>query len=307
LTKYNPDYVKKNLNIPEFQREIKKNITEIIEGLRETGMLNDDLSVSSKGFEMASLVLYTEELDHLVAHGILGEKVHKKQSIYGDKQEVRTYKKGDRYKDISIRKSVKTAIRRGHDGLTTSDLVVHQRESKGQISIIYALDASGSMKGDKLDMAKKAGVALAYKAIEGRDKVGLIVFGADIKEAVEPTDDFVSLVHKITGIKAAKETNIAKTIAQSIEMFGIKEMTKHLLILTDALPTVGQEPEKETVDAVFQAAAADITVSIIGINLNDKGKQLAEKIVQIGKGRLYMAKDSGEVDKIILEDYYSVL
>ena len=35
-------------------------------------------------------------------------------------------------------------------------------------------------------------------------------------------------------------------------------------------------------------------------------KKLAEKIVQLGEGRLYIVKNLEELDKIILEDYYSV-
>ena len=37
--------------------------------------------------------------------------------------------------------------------------------------IIYGLDASGSMKGNKLKAAKKAGIALAFKAIEEKNTV----------------------------------------------------------------------------------------------------------------------------------------
>ena len=33
------------------------------------------------------------------------------------------------------------------------------------------------MKGPKIGACKRAGIALAYKAIEEKDKVGLIVFG----------------------------------------------------------------------------------------------------------------------------------
>jgi len=50
-----------------------------------------------------------------------------------------------------------------------------------------------------------------------------------------------------------------------------------------------------------------ITVSLIGINLDKKGAALAKKITEIGDGRLYQVKRLEDMDRIILEDYYSVM
>ena len=307
LSGYDKNYISRNIKIPEFQKELKKRIENNIEKLKDNKLIEKDGTISDKGIELASLILYTEELDNLIPKGILGEKIHKKDFIYGDKEDVKNYKKGDRYRDIAIKKSIKLAVRRGHSKLEEKDLKSFEKQSKGQIYLIYGLDASGSMKGNKIETCKKAGIALAYKAIEEKDKVGLIVFGSDIKEFIEPTNDFRRLIIEITKIKASKETDIAKTIKKSIELFPSKEVTKHLLLLTDAMPTVGEEPEKETLEAVSLARSNGITISLIGIQLDEKGKELAEKIVSLGEGRLYIVKNLEEVDKIVLEDYYSVL
>ena len=45
---------------------------------------------------------------------------------------------------------------------------------------------------------------------------------------------------------------------------------------------------------------------MIGINLDGKGRKLAEKIAEIGEGRLYVVRDLENVDGIVLEDYYSI-
>jgi len=304
ITDYNPDYIKKNIKIPEFQRELKEKIIKNVERLNEKELIDNNGCLEEKGLELASLILYTEELDNLVPKGILGKKIHKKSFIYGDKQDIKHYKKQDRYRDIAIEKSVKLAIRRGHKKLCKADLKTFQRKSKGQICIVYGLDASGSMKGIKLDKCKKAGIALAYKAIEEKDKVGLIVFGSEIKEEIAPTEDFTKLLKSITSIKASKETDIALTIKKSIELFPNKEITKHLILLTDALPTKGEEPEKETLEAVSVAKSNGITISLVGIKLDKNGKQLAEKITELGEGKLYAVKDTEDIDKIVVEDYY---
>lgn len=307
MTGYDARYVEKNIKIPEFQREIKKRIGENMDKLKDKGLIGNEGFITDQGVKLAALILYTEELDKLIPKGILGEKIHKKTFVYGDKEDIKNYKKGDRYRDIAMKKSARLAIRRGKKYITKEDLKTYERQSKGQIYLVYGLDASGSMKGKKIEMCKKAGVALAFKAIEERDKVGLLVFGSDIKEAVHPTLDFKSLLYKITRIKASKETNLAITIKKSLELFPNKEVTKHLILITDAMPTVGDDPKKETLEACSLAKSHGITISLIGIELDKKAESLAKDIVSLGEGRFYVVKDLEEIDKIVLEDYYNLI
>jgi Mg-chelatase subunit ChlD len=300
LTGYSPNYIEKNINIPEFKRDLQKKIKDRIGGLQDDGALTREGEITDKGLTLASLVLYVEELDSLAAKGF-GDKVTKKKSVYGDKEDYQGFK-SKRYRDIAIKQTIKTALRRGHAVVEKNDIQTYDRRQEGHLSIIYGLDASGSMKGEKLKIAKKAGIALAFKAINERNKVGMIVFGSDIKNAIPPSTDFLALIREMTNIRASMETDISKSIEKSIELFPKKD-TKHLILLTDALPTKGVIPEQETLKAVSLARDEQITISLIGINLDDKGLGLAERIVEIGNGKLYRVRDLHEVDRIILEDY----
>lgn len=295
-----------NPNIPEVKRKLKSTIKKSIDSLKEKGFLSSEFEINEKGLKLAALSLYTEELNHLISKGLIGERVNKKLSHYGEAEDFRSFKKGDRYRDISLKRSVKNAIRKGHFEINKDDLSVIKRDSRGQICLIYALDASGSMKGDKIDSCKKAGIALAYKAINEKDKVGLLVFGSGIEDVVHPTHDFMLLLNSISRIRAKKETNIGDTILKSIEIFPNEDLTKHLILITDAVPTFGESPEKETLDAANKASAAGITMSIIGINLDENAKKLAEHIVAIGNGRLYAVKNLDNLDTVMLEEYNTI-
>jgi len=306
LTGYSADYVERNVRIPEFKKILKERICANIALLKDDDLIDREGIVTDKGLELASLILYTEELDNIIPKGIFGEVVHKENFIYGDRDESRDFRHGDRYKDIALKSSIKVAIRRGHTDLSKEDLRVVTRKAKGKINIIYALDASGSMKGRKVEVAKKAGIALAYKAIDRKDAVGLIVFGTDIRTQIEPCEDFTRLLKEIAGIRAGAQTNIPKTIARAAEMFPSDGTTKHLIILTDAMPTTGEEPEKETIEAASAARSSDVTISVVGIDLTKSATKLASKIAEIGEGRLYIVKNLEELDRIVLEDYYGV-
>tara|TARA_Y100000310_G_C20700399_1_gene829206 strand:+ start:3068 stop:4246 length:1179 start_codon:yes stop_codon:yes gene_type:complete len=303
---YEPSAIKRNINIPEFRRELKQKIEEKFLELRQEGYLNKDGEILDKGYEMAALVMYIEELDHLIPEGMGGQKLHKERSHYGDKTDVKSFKKGDRYRDIALKKSVKKALRRGHTELSGDDLQVFERESRGSVYVVYGMDASGSMKGKKLEMAKKAGIALSFRAVEEKDHVGLLVFGREVREEIAPTQEFSQLLKTITRVQANQETNLVRMLEEAVRLFPKGDFTKHLVILSDALPTIGKDPEKETLQAVGVARGSGITVSVVGLNLDERGKELAEKIVQLGEGRLYDVKQLENMDTLILEDYYSV-
>ena len=306
LSGYDPSYLKKNIRIPEFCRILRSDIQKNVKNLRKKKLIDSDGLITPKGVFLASLILYTEELDHLVPKGFFGKKENKKKTHYGDKQDVRTYHLYDRFRDIDQKKTVKKALKRGHERIIKDDLQVAERKTKGSIEIIYALDASGSMRGEKIETSKKAGIALAFKAIENRDKVGLIVFGREVKEELPPTLDFMQILTTITEIKAANETNIQATIEKALQLFSKKNCTRHLILLTDALPTIGSDPEQETIKAVCTATSMGITTSLIGINLDKEGEKFAKQLVQHSGGKLYTVRNLENLDRIILEDYYSI-
>jgi Mg-chelatase subunit ChlD len=307
LTGYSPDYLQKNLSIPEFRKELRQAVTERIEEMRKQGLLDDSGSIKQKGIELASLILYVEELNHLVQSGILGQQGTKKHSTYGETAEIHEFRRGERYRNIAVRPSINRAIKRGRTKLEPADMRAYERQSKGAINIVYALDASASMKGKKIETCKKAGIALAYKAITEKDKVGLVVFGTDVKETIPPTDDFGFLLQSITKATASRQTDFATMIRKATELFPQENQTKHLIILTDALPTVGKEPEKETLQAVSNAKANGITISLIGIQLDKQGTRLAQKMARLGDGRLTIAQDLENLDRLVLQDYDAVL
>jgi len=305
LTGYDPRYIEKNLKIPEFKKELKQNIQENVQTLKDDELLDDDGVITDKGAELGAMVL-VKELDNFITKDKIGEKVNKRTRHYGEKAGTRWYKKGDRYKDLNLKRSIHTAIRRQHKQLHANDLVTSEREGKGKVSLIFALDASASMKGKKLETCKKAGIALAYRAIHDKDDVGLVVFGSEIKEAIPPTRDFSTLLQAVSRIRASRQTDFAAMIAKSVELFPPSGETKHLIILTDALPTVGKEPERETLQAVSTARSAGITISLIGVKLDNAGIQLAKQITQIGEGRFSMVKNLDNIGSIVLEDYYAI-
>lgn len=301
LSGYDSAYLESNIRIPEFQRELKSTIGKRIEALKKEGLLEKDGSITEKGIELSSLLLFIEELNHLSAR-TYGDR-HDEKALREEKQPYAKPYKKERYRDVSIQKTVRAAIKRGRQKAMPEDLRVLETRKKGEMYIVYAIDASGSMKGDKIRNAKKAGIALSYKAINEKNKVGLLVFSKRTKQEVQCGSSFVTILKALASIKAKEETDIAHAISSASRLFPSAPAAKHLILLTDSLPTIGEKPVEETLQEASIARSRGITISVIGLNLTEEGRKLSERIVELGQGRLYAIKDYNMLDTIVLEDY----
>lgn len=301
LTGYDEKYIRRNMKIPEFREKLREKIQKKIEELKDEGLLDKENNITKDGYNSAAVLLVVEELNNIISssEGNLKSKV---KSDFGTVVDFKDFK-GDIYKNISIRRSVRTALRRKHSKIEKNDLKAVVRKKTASLDIIYAIDASGSMKGEKLEQAKKAGVALAYKTLQDKNRIGLIIFREKVVEAVPLTKNFELIIKKLVRIRAKQQTNIAQTIMKATELLSKTKNSKHLIIITDLIPTKGQKPSEETLKAASTAAAERIRISIVGISLDEKAEKLARKIVELTSGTLYKVRNVKGLDKIILEEY----
>jgi Mg-chelatase subunit ChlD len=295
--------IERNIRLPEFQRDLKSKLSAKARELEDKGLLSRKGEILEQGKTLAQIQLFTSELDQLQAHGIRGERFHKKTDRYGDITDDRRFTSSDSFKNIAWKKVIKQVVRRGHDKIHKEDLRTHTRQAKGEVCIIYALDASGSMRGKKIAMAKRAGVALAYKATQNNDKVGAIIFSNDIQNQVHPTTNFLELLECFTEITASKQTDMAKAIEESLAMFPKTQVTKHLLFITDGQVTVGADPKKHCLEAAGKAASAGITISIIGLNLDPTTIDFVHELTGLSKGKVYVVDTVDNLDTLVLRDY----
>ncbi len=306
LSGYDASVVEKSMNVPEFKRELKERVKQNIEKLKQEGLLDKDGFITDMAYDFSALSMLSDELSRMEGKGFLGENVSKQKSAVGDIIDYRKFKSGDRYKSIALKQTIKKTLRRGHATLERDDLVAADRESKGRMEIIYALDNSGSMKGGKIGVAKRAGVALMYKAISNGDLAGLVIFGSKVQKAVPPTKDFASLLKELIRVKTSGETDIANCIDVSSKLFSSHSKTKHLVLITDAMQTMGKAPEKEVLRSISLAANMGVTITVVGISLNKEGEKLAKQIVNISNGSLFEIKSLDNLDQVVIEDYYRV-
>jgi Mg-chelatase subunit ChlD len=78
---------------------------------------------------------------------------------------------------------------------------------------------------------------------------------------------------------------------------------KELIIISDALHTSSKTSEKRVIESVYNARDKGLRVSIIGIHINKKGRDLAKQITNITDGHLYEVKVIKDIPTIVISDY----
>jgi Ca-activated chloride channel family protein len=113
-------------------------------------------------------------------------------------------------------------------------------------TVIFALDTSGSMVGQKFEQAQEALIFVLERLVP-KDYFNLITFSSDVnmwRPEIEPmtTDNRTSAINYVKSLRAGGATNIEGAINQSLALSTGNNPT-YLIFLTDGEPTVGEENE----------------------------------------------------------------
>ncbi len=173
-----------------------------------------------------------------------------------------------------------------------------KEKEKPSLAMMLVIDKSGSMGGEKIEMAKEAARA-AVELLGPSDKVGVLAFEGEnfwVSE-LHPCNDKGFVLDRIAGLEAGGGTVMAPAMEEAYETLrGAIAKLKHMIILTDGISQPGD------FEGIAQAMAADrITVSTVAMGA-DADQQLLEEIAHIGNGRYYVADDPAQVPQIFAKE-----
>lgn len=170
-------------------------------------------------------------------------------------------------------------------------------------ALALVIDRSGSMMGEKLNMARQ-GAAAAVEALGATDYAGVIAFdgGPQIVAQMQRVGDREALIRGILGIGSGGGTVMHPAIQQAHEMLrGVTASFKHCIVLTDGASVPGD------FEGLIREMVEDrITVSTIGIG-TDVDTRLLESIAALGKGRFYPVPHPGQLPRVFIKETVVVL
>ncbi|MSR74764.1 MAG: VWA domain-containing protein [Planctomycetes bacterium] len=182
------------------------------------------------------------------------------------------------------------------DELQPADPAKRTREMRNvpTLGLVVAIDASGSMQGEPMRLAKEAAWA-AVQVLHPEDFVGVIAFNKEAKELLSLTKagDKDTVKDRIARIQCGGGTDFSSALELAEEIFAEEKFSvRHLILLSDG------ESEPGRFEAITQRLVrAGITVSTVGcgpaLNVRD-----LSNIAAHGGGKFYPAYSLKEVPEI---------
>lgn len=153
--------------------------------------------------------------------------------------------------------------------------------------IIFVLDTSGSMSGEKIDKARAA-LKFGVESLSARDRFNIISFSGEehlMKAALVeagPAGKQAGLKF-IENLRAEGGTNINDALVAAFKQFQSSERPAMIVFLTDGLPTVGPTDVKQIVKNVADANRASVRLFSFGVGY-DVNTNLLDKLSAENRG-----------------------
>ncbi|HCN28748.1 MAG TPA: hypothetical protein DIT64_08255 [Verrucomicrobiales bacterium] len=171
-------------------------------------------------------------------------------------------------------------------------------EEKQSAAIALVLDRSGSMAGEKLEMAKSAAIATA-EVLGRNDSLGVFAFDSEAHTVAPMTrlTSTAAVSGQISALAAGGGTNLEPAFQQAREaLLRVKARVRHMIILTDGQTTGGGYEALAS-----QCRGEGVTISTVAIG---EGSHVAllQAIASSGGGQAYSTLDPASITRIFTQD-----
>ena len=175
-----------------------------------------------------------------------------------------------------------------------------KEKEKPSLGMVIVIDKSGSMSGDKIEMAKSAARS-AVELLGNRDQMAVLAFDGDtyVISEMQSASNKGKITDEIARIEASGGTTMYPAMEMAFEVLNsTSAKLKHIIMLTDGVSSPG-----DFEGMAQQMVAAKMTVSTVAVGGDGStDTELLETIARVGKGRYYLTEDPAQVPQIFAKE-----
>ena len=211
--------------------------------------------------------------------------------------------------DVSVRRSDRPVAGLRADDFVLTDNGRPQRIESASLeamplSVLLVLDTSGSMAGPRFGNLI-SGAKGVLNSLEPEDRVSLVTFSSNVRQAVELTGDFARVDRALDELTPYGASSLRDALYSSLKVPLAPDSRGVALVFSDGVDTLSWLTAEQTVTAV---KAVDLV--IYGVELTDlspgapppaRGDQILVPITEATGGRRWVTDQSARIGPLLLE------
>ena len=181
-------------------------------------------------------------------------------------------------------------------------------------SLVFVVDVSGSMSGERLEMVKDS-LRLLVDELQPTDQVGIVAYGSSAFTVLQPTnaDQKEVIMNGINGLYTNGSTNAEEGLLYGYQMAeGMMEQAQgdriaRLILCSDGVANVGRTGPDSILERVRQYVDQGITLSTVGVGMGNYNDVMMEQLANDGNGNYSYVDTLDEAERVFVENLTGML
>lgn len=179
---------------------------------------------------------------------------------------------------------------------------IPEEEEKIPKDVIFVLDVSGSMEGEKLNQAKEA-LKFVLSRLNKDDRFNILAFSTGVyrfADSLVPSSENRKAQVFVDELRAGGSTNIYQALMEALA--DVEKRPAYILFMTDGLPTVGITDVRRIVEEVEQRIPENARIFAFGVG-DDVNTFLLDKLSSEHKGTSIYVRPGEDLEAAISTFY----
>jgi uncharacterized protein YegL len=179
-------------------------------------------------------------------------------------------------------------------------------EKRQAKTVVFVVDRSGSMSGEKMEQARQA-VKFVLNNLREGDTFNIVAYDSEVETFRPELEKFNEETREqalgfVNGLFAGGTTNIDGALSRAFEMLRDDDRPSYLLFMTDGLPTFGETNETKIVENAERANRVRARLFSFGVGY-DLNSRLLDKLARSGHGITEFVRPNEDIEAAVSSFY----